>query len=34
MRINKNGQEITKIHLTYYNLLTVQDLWRGHYQIL
>ena len=23
-----------KIYLTYYSLLTVQDLWRAHYKIL
>ena len=33
-RIDKNGEEIAKIYLTYYNLLIVQDLWQAHYQIL
>ena len=26
-RIDENGEEITKIYLTYYNLLIAQDLW-------
>ena len=34
-RIDKNVAEITKsIYLTYCNLLTAQDLWQAHYQIL
>ena len=33
-RIDKNAEKITKIYLTYYNLLIVQDLWPSHYQIL
>ena len=33
-RINKNGEEITKIHLTCYNLLIAPDLWQAHSQIL
>ena len=33
-RIDKNGEEITKIYLPYYSLLTAQDLWQAHYQIL
>ena len=33
-RIDKNGQNVTKIYLTYYNLLIAQDLWQVHYQLL
>ena len=33
-KIDKNGEEITKIYLTYYNLLIRQGLWQAHYQIL
>ena len=33
-RIDKNGEEIQKIDLTYYNLLIAQKSWRAHYQIL
>ena len=33
-RINKNGEEVTKVYPTYYNLLISQDLWQVHYQIL
>ena len=33
-RIVKNGEEITKIYLTYYSLLIVKDLWQAHYQIV
>ena len=33
-RIDKNGEEITKIYLTYYNLFIAQDLSQAHYQIL
>ena len=33
-RIDKNGEEITKIYLTSYNLLLAQDLWQVLYQIL
>ena len=33
-RIDKNGEEIQKIDLIYYNLLIAQKLWRAHYQIL
>ena len=33
-RTDKNGEEITKIYLTYCNLLITQDLWHTHYQIL
>ena len=32
-RIDKSGEEITKIFLTYYNLLITQDLWQSYYQI-
>ena len=32
--IDKNGEDITKIYLTYYNLLIAQDLWQANYQIL
>ena len=32
-RIDKNGEKITKIYLTYYSLLIAQDLWQTHYQI-
>ena len=27
-------KKLQKIYLTYYNLLTVQDLWQTYYQIL
>ena len=27
-------KKLQKIYLTYYDLLIVQDLWQGHYQIL
>ena len=30
----KMEKKLQKIYLTYYNLLTVQDLWQAHYQIL
>ena len=33
-RIDKNGEEITKQYLTYYNLMIAQGLWQAHYQIL
>ena len=33
-RIDKNGEEVTKIYLTCYGLLIKQDLWQAHYQIL
>ena len=33
-RIDKKGKEIAKLYLTDYSLLTVQDLWQAHYQIL
>ena len=33
-RINKNGEEIKKMYVVYYNLLIAQDLWQAHYQIL
>ena len=33
-RIDKNGENITKIYLTYYNLLIAKYLWQAHYQIL
>ena len=36
-RIDKNGEEITKlqkIYLTFYNFLIAQDIWQAHYQIL
>ena len=32
--IDKNGEEIAKIYLPYYNLLIAQDLWQAQYQIL
>ena len=32
--IDKNGENITKIYLLYYNLLMAQDLGQIHYQIL
>ena len=31
---DKNGEEVSKIYPQYYNLLTMQDLWQAHYQIL
>ena len=31
-RIDINGEEITKT-ITDYNLLIVQDLWQGHYEV-
>ena len=33
-RIDKNGEEIIKMYLTYCNLLMMQDLWHAHYKIL
>ena len=30
-RIDKNGEEITKNTLTYYNLLIAYGLWQAHY---
>ena len=33
-RIGKNGEAITKIYLSYCNLLMAQDLWQVLYQIL
>ena len=27
-------KKLQKLYLTYYNLLTAQDLWQAHYQIL
>ena len=33
-KIDKNGKEITKIYLTYYNFLAVQNLWQAHHKIL
>ena len=27
-------KKLRKIYVTYYNLLTAQDLWQAHYQIL
>ena len=33
-KIDKNWEEITKICLTCYNLLTVQDFWQAHYHVL
>ena len=33
-RIDENGEEITKIYLTYYSLLIAEDSWQAHYQIL
>ena len=33
-RVNKNGEEITKIYPTDYNLLILQNLWQDLYQIL
>ena len=29
-----NGEELKKIHLTYYKLLILQDLWQSLHQIL
>ena len=34
MESDKNGEEITKQYLTYYNLMIAQGLWQAHYQIL
>ena len=34
IRIDKNGEKLQKIYLTYYILLIVQNLWKAHYQIL
>ena len=34
MRINKNGEETTKIYLTCCNLLIGQGSWQAYYQIL
>ena len=34
MRIDKNGEEITKLFLTDNSFLTAQDFWQAHYQIL
>ena len=33
-RVDKTGEERTKMYVTYYILLTAQDLWQVHYQIL
>ena len=30
----KTELKLQKIYLSYYNLLIVESLWRGHYQIL
>ena len=30
----KMEKKLKKIYLTYYNVLTAQDLWQAHYQIL
>ena len=30
----KMEKELQTIYLTYYSLLTAQDLWQAHYQIL
>ena len=32
--IDKNGEEITKKHLTYYNLLVARNFWQAYYQVL
>ena len=32
--IDRNGEELQKIYLTYYSLLITQDLWEALYQIL
>ena len=33
-RTDKTGEEITKNTYRNYNLLTAQDIWQAHYQIL
>ena len=33
-KLTKFEKKLPKIYLIYYNLLTVQDLWQAHYQIL
>ena len=33
-KLKKLEKKLPKIYFTYYNLLTVQDLWQAHYQIL
>ena len=33
-RIDKHGEKLQIIYLTYHNLLIVQDLWQAHYQML
>ena len=33
-RIERNGKEIKKLYPKDYNLLTAQNFWQGHYQIL
>ena len=33
-KIDKMEKKLQKIYLTYYNLLTMQDLWQTYYQIL
>ena len=33
-KLKKLEKKLPKIYLTYYSLLTVQDLWQAHYQIL
>ena len=30
----KMEKKLQKVHLTYYNLMMAQDLWKSHYQIL
>ena len=30
----KMKKKLQKVHLTYYNLMMAQDLWKSHYQIL
>ena len=32
--MDKNGEEVSKMYPTYYNLLIAQDLWQAHYQSL
>ena len=33
-RVDKIGEKLKNIYLTYYNLLIAQDFWQAHYQIL
>ena len=32
--IDKNGEEITKKHLTCYNLMVARNFWQAYYQVL